>query len=401
MQHARRPRLGALVADPERFTSDVWGRAALHTPAADLPGTVADVFSQDAVDELVARRGLRTPFLRVARDGTTLADRDFTAPGGVGATIADQLSDSALLRLFADGATMVLQALHRTWEPVGELAQGLAAELGHPVQVNGYITPAQSRGFDDHYDVHDVFVVQVAGTKHWRVRPPVHPHPLRDQPWTDRRADVARAAEADPALDVVLQPGDTLYLPRGWLHSAVALGGVSTHLTMGVHTWTRTSLLEQVLAEVRTALAADPDLRAPLGVGVDVADPRSVADDLELVRARVGRALGEVDGAAVATRLARAARAAQRPAPVGPLAQLAAADALTEGTGLVLREHVAATLDGAVVRSRAGELVLEPDEVDAAAALLAGGAATAGDLGLGLARRLLVAGLAVPAPTHP
>ena len=101
----------------------------------------------------------------------------------------------------------------------------LAADLGHPVQVNAYVTPPQSRGFDAHYDVHDVFVVQVDGEKRWRVHQPVHDSPLRDQPWTDHRAAVEAAAQAPPLVDTVLRPGDCLYLPRGYLHAATALGG--------------------------------------------------------------------------------------------------------------------------------------------------------------------------------
>ena len=79
-----------------------------------------------------------------------------------------------LTALFADGATLVLQALHRTWPPLIEFTQQLAADLGHAVQVNAYVTPPQSRGFDDHYDVHDVFVLQVSGEKRWRIHEPVH-----------------------------------------------------------------------------------------------------------------------------------------------------------------------------------------------------------------------------------
>ena len=94
----------------------------------------------------------------MAKDGRTLDPTTFTLGGGVGATIGDQVSEDRVLRHFADGATIVLQALHRTWPPVADAAQDLAADLGHPVQVNAYVTPPQSRGFDDHYDVHDVFV---------------------------------------------------------------------------------------------------------------------------------------------------------------------------------------------------------------------------------------------------
>ena len=123
-----------------------------------------------------------------------LDSSSFTAPGGVGAEIGDQVRDDKVAALFADGATVVLQALHRTWPPVIEFCTRLAAELGHPVQANSYVTPPSSRGFSAHYDVHDVFVLQLAGRKHWTIHAPVLADPLRDQPWGQRSAAVAAAA---------------------------------------------------------------------------------------------------------------------------------------------------------------------------------------------------------------
>ena len=172
-----------------------------------------ELLDANAIDELVSQRGLRTPFLRVAKNGTTLADKAFTAPGGVGAGIADQVSDDRLVRLFADGSTLVLQALHRVWPPILEFCQKLAAELGHPVQANAYVTPPQNQGFSAHYDVHDVFVLQIEGEKRWRIHRPVLASPLRDQPWNDRRADVEKRAEEAPLMETLLKPGDCLYLP--------------------------------------------------------------------------------------------------------------------------------------------------------------------------------------------
>ena len=75
--------------DPEVFARDHWGRQALLSRAEELPSGFGDLLSADTVDELVSERGLRTPFLRVAKNGSTLAERTFTAPGGVGAGIAD------------------------------------------------------------------------------------------------------------------------------------------------------------------------------------------------------------------------------------------------------------------------------------------------------------------------
>ncbi len=42
----------------------------------------------------------------------------------------------------------------------------------------------------------------------------------------------------EPVLDVTLQAGDTLYLPRGWLHEAKTSETDSLHLTVGVNVYT-------------------------------------------------------------------------------------------------------------------------------------------------------------------
>ncbi|MEU1130006.1 cupin domain-containing protein [Streptomyces sp. NPDC005900] len=370
----------------EEFARDVWARSALLIRRAS---DFSDLFCADAVDELISRRGLRTPFLRVAKDGSTLPESAFTSSGGAGATIADQVDDTALWRAFADGATLVLQALHRTWGPVTDFCSGLAAELGHPVQANAYVTPPQNRGFDDHYDVHDVFVLQIAGTKRWIIHEPVHPDPLRDQPWSDRRAAVAEAARGEPHIDTVLAPGDVLYLPRGWLHAARARGEVSIHLTLGVHTWTRHALAEQLAQSALAALREDPWMRGTLPLGLD--GPEAEIDG---VRERLTAALAGADPAPL---FHRARRAQARPAPLGPLAQLAAVRGLAPDTPVRLRPALAARLEGRRLTTRVGRLDFPEADLAPVARLLDGEVHTAGALGLRLAERLLRAGVLVPA----
>ena len=397
------PVLSRLLAVPAaEFAERHWSRAPLLSRAADLPRSFDDLFSADAVDELVSGRGLRTPFLRMAKEGTTLDDRSFTRGGGIGAAIADQASDDAILQQFSDGATLVLQGLHRTWRPVVDFSQSLAAELGHPVQVNAYVTPPESTGFSDHYDVHDVFVLQIAGEKRWRIRPPVHELPLRDEPWTTHRAAVEEAALAEPLVEETFAPGDCLYLPRGYLHSATALGGTSIHLTIGVHAWTRRHVADELVRAAVSRASRSPRLREALPLGTDLVGDGPGRDDVEAVRAALLEALAEVDANDLVTGLAGAARAAQRPAPLAPLAQAEAANALTPQSRVAVRAHVAATLVAAaggrtVVRSRVGTQTVERSELAAVEQLLGSGTATAGELGLELARTLLRAGVVVPA----
>ena len=387
------------------FAAEYWDHRPLLSPAAELPGGLTDLLTLDDVDELLSRRGLRTPFLRVAKDGEVVPSSRFTGPGGTGAGVGDQVDDAAVLELFAGGSTVVLQGLHRLWPPIIDFAGQLAADLGHPVQVNAYVTPPQSQGFRPHYDTHDVFVLQTAGEKHWTIHEPVVPRPAPTQPWTDHRKAVEEAARGEPVVDAVLRPGDALYLPRGYLHSARALGGTTVHLTVGVHPVTRWSVLEALLPQ----LQQDPSLRASLPLGLDPADETAVAaataETLEALRT----ALGSVRGDAVGDALHRQLAEATRPAPIAPLAQARAAADLAPGEAVRARPHLRWRLEtGAggspvlVLRRRRVPLPAGSDK--AVLALLDGDVHRVGDLpGLdaerqvSLVRDLLEAAVVVPA----
>ena len=363
----------------------------------ELGGTAYDdIFSLAAVDELLSRRGLRTPFIRLARNGVVAPAGRYTRSGGTGALVGDQVADDRVLELFLDGHTVVLQGLHRLWPPLIDFAGALTTDLGHPVQVNAYITPASSQGFSAHYDVHDVFVLQVAGEKRWRIHRPVLDAPSRDQPWTDHRAAVAARAEEPPVIDAVLRPGDALYLPRGYLHAAEALGGVTCHLTVGVHPVTRQHVLDALLD-----IAIDePALRSSLPMGVDLGDPAAVEDDLRATVTALTERLRTISAVDVATRLGDRLVDSNRPAPVAPLAQATALEGLDADSVLVSRGHLRhlVTTDGdeVVVRVTDRTLRLPASAAKAVRALLEGERVRVADLpgldlpdALELARRLV------------
>ena len=400
------PSLSRCVAvDPRTFADKYWGRQALLSRAGELGGAgFADLLSLDDVDELLSTRGLRTPFLRVARDGVVQPAAAFTGGGGAGAEIADQVLDEKILSLYADGCTLVLQGLHRLWPPLVDFAGALAAELGQPVQVNGYLTPAGNRGFATHYDTHDVFVLQVAGRKRWKVHDPVLVDPLDRHGWGGRAGEVAATASGPPVLDAVLAPGDALYLPRGYLHAADAQEDVSLHLTFGVRAFTRYSLVEALLAEA----AEDPALRTTLPMGLDLASADALGPELAETIAALKARLDRADPADVADRLRRRWWPSHRPAPIRPLAQAAAIDRLSTGARVMarpgLRWRLVPAGDEVTLLAFDRTLTLPGYCADAVRTALAGPPVPVGELPgldpagqLTLARRLLREALLVPA----
>lgn len=351
----RRPALSRCIrVDEQVFADEYWGRRALLSTAEELaarPGNehgFEDLFTAASVDELVTRRGVRTPFIRMAREGTVLPPSAFTASGGFGAEVGDQVASEKVLKEFAAGATIVLQGLHRLWPPIIDFTRELVADIGHPAQVNAYVTPPSSQGFSPHYDTHDVFVLQVAGEKHWVIHEPVLDNPLASQPWGEVGAEVAERAKGEPAIDAVLRPGDALYLPRGWIHSATALGDTSVHLTVGMSAYTGADVIDALLGVIRDV----PDLRASLPLGVDLTDAGQLEGVVTRTVARLTEALAGADAGAVSRALSSRFERSVRPEPVAPLAAVAAAAALTAETVVRWRAGVRVRLEDAGERVR-------------------------------------------------
>ena len=319
-----------VACSAQAFAEEHWGRAPRLSRAAELGSDFTDLLTTAAVDGLVSERGLRTPFLRMAKDGAVQPAASFTRGGGAGAGIADQAADDKVMAALADGSTLVLQGLHRTWPPLVAFGSRLADELGHPVQINAYVTPPQNQGFAPHHDVHDVFVLQVSGRKHWIVHRPVVEDPLDNQSFNGFKDEIAERIGEEPLIDTALEPGDALYLPRGTIHSAQALGETSIHLTVGVHPLTR----HQLVRFLFDAVQDDPALRASLPMGVDLTDPDVLAPHLAATVAALQAALERVPATRIAERVGTDLMQRTRPEAISPLAQLAAADTLASGTRL-------------------------------------------------------------------
>ena len=286
--------LARCVGDVDRFLSALWGREPHLSESGDDLG-FDDLASLDDLDQMLASLGLRASSLRMVKDGNTLPVSSYSHPPGPKSRTTDPLVDAAAVyRRFEEGATIVLESLHRYWRPLTVFCRELELSLGHRLQVNAYITPPGSRGFDVHRDGHDVFVLQVSGAKHWIVYE-------RDD---DRTVLIDR--------DIVR--GDALYIPTGFPHAASAGASASAHLTVGILTHDSIDIVREV-----TKLAEkEPVFKERLPVGVTT-DPdalrRSVASHVDELRAW----LDKVDVDELTARVARKVMTTHQPLAGGQL----------------------------------------------------------------------------------
>jgi hypothetical protein len=306
------------------FLDGFWETRPLLVKRAEA-GRFDDLLSEADVERIVCSGGLRYPAFRLARAGTQLELDDYTVdvpwrPSGFTRT-ADV---DRVLAEFDRGATIVLQGLHLHWPPLAAFCRDLEATLGHPVQANAYYTPRGSQGLAVHHDTHDVFVLQVAGHKRWLVYDPALELPLRDQ-----RYSPALGGPGEPVLDERLEAGDTLYLPRGWLHEALTSDTDSLHVTVGVNVVTQLDALRAALEEC----------------GDDVDFRRSVPPDGTLDDELLERLRERLEPDEVARRTRRRLVASRRPIRHGQLGELRELDRLSAETLVERRPTVLADFE--------------------------------------------------------
>lgn len=338
------------VGDPERFLTEVWTRRWHRYADAD-PGAFADVLSLATVDDLLAAGGLRFPALRVVREGKTLPRRRFTKAHRTGGrTVSDAVDGDAVLRAFGEGATIVLQAMHRFHPPVQAFCDGLEGFFGHPLQANAYLTPAGARGLGAHHDTHDVLVLQLHGTKRWSLFETVVSDPVPSFPKSPRHPDPGPASQT-----LELRPGDCLYLPRGVPHQAVGTGGASLHLTLGVRspTWL------EVVGRVMERAGELEELREALPARY-ATHPGALEGALPAVLERVAEWLRAQDATAIAAAEVERARALRKPSARGRLLAMAEPEGIDGQTLLVRAREVPwrLTTDGSHAVLRAGDTAL-------------------------------------------
>ena len=238
-EQAKRGGVQAL-AQSKPFREHVWEKWPVLLPKmAGMPTFTKD----DAVATLKEGSGV---FALCPRGGA------FDGYEAKSATAApQQRALDAYLDTLPDATTISVTAAGLRCAPAAEACAAATAAFALPVNANLYITSARQRtAVPAHSDVEDQLVVQCVGSKRWRLYEPL---PMFTHPCTGKSMMLGKntggsstpvrrgITSAEPVLDVTLEAGDVLYVPRGFVHdtstdTTVDEGEPSVGLTLSILT---------------------------------------------------------------------------------------------------------------------------------------------------------------------
>jgi len=240
------------IADSTEFVSEYRTKKYYHAKGEDRE-RFGQLLSRFDLDEILGTYGIRHPEIRLVRAEGEIPRSEYVW--------RDKMVDPAqVARLFATGgATVIFGSLHDRHEATRRLCSAVTQQVSARTQTNIYLTPPDSQGFKPHWDTHDVFVLQIEGSKRWRMYDGGPILPLKNQ-----KFDPGHHAPGDVVEDFTLQAGESLYIPRGLMHAAATTDEVSLHITLGVLAYTWADLLIDCLSEL---VERSPQWRENLPVG--------------------------------------------------------------------------------------------------------------------------------------
>jgi ribosomal protein L16 Arg81 hydroxylase len=92
---------------------------------------------------------------------------------------------------------------------------------------------ASHQAFGPHFDLHDVFAIHFEGEKVWNIYENIEKSPI-NHPSFKYNVEERRKRAGKIIDQVILKPGDLLYIPRGQYHDALASKNGAMHIAFGL-----------------------------------------------------------------------------------------------------------------------------------------------------------------------
>jgi ribosomal protein L16 Arg81 hydroxylase len=272
----------------EVFFSEYHRRRPLHVKGGAR--RLAGLMSWPTLNRLLGLSGYWTRHsLHLMIDRVPVAPDDYCrevpSPGG-GVVQADP----AKVQTWIDrGASVILNSIDGLTPELQALAGVLEEALGGYVQANLYCSFDGHQAFGSHFDCHDVFAVQTEGEKRWRLYEGRIVNPVSHPMVAEPDLDFHRRNRGGVMMEVLMEPGDLLYIPRGQYHDALASSDACIHISFGVVALRGLDLLRLL----EKHCLAEPLFREELPAPGRAEDGNALADHLSRLSERLGALLRE------------------------------------------------------------------------------------------------------------
>ena len=310
---------------PATFFSDYYERKPLLIPGQD-PERFRSLLSVEAIDRYLASTQPAYPDVFLVDAARELKSEEYSFPESDG-----RIDLPRAYQLFDSGATISLSRMHERIPELADLCRAVERTFSSHFQTNIYLSPRNAQGFKTHYDSHDVFVLQIAGSKHWTLYDNGVELPLHGQGFNP-----ATHIPGPVTSELTLKAGDMLYCPRGVFHAARSTDEVSLHITLGLigKTWA-----DVIIEAVSEACLASPAFRAnlPVGYANPGFDSRQAEATFGLLVETFAR---NAKLAPILERFAESFVTSRRPALDGCLQELDSAPQVSAASRLVARPHL-------------------------------------------------------------
>ncbi|MGI5196908.1 JmjC domain-containing protein [Streptomyces sp. CA-288835] len=160
-----------------------------------------------------------------------------------------------LRRYYEQGFTIRLGNLQRVIPAIHEVSRKIQTETGYSNYLHAFLTPPGGQGLRHHWDQQMAVIVQISGTKTWELWQPKFRDPVRDHLDSTKVWDVRwqqEWIEKGPDQVYDLRAGQSMILPRGWVHNPHSLTAdePSVHLTFAIRERTPIWLVDQLISGV-------------------------------------------------------------------------------------------------------------------------------------------------------
>jgi len=168
-------------------------------------------------------------------------------------TLRHRLIKPVVYDFLRKGATLIANKI--TNEPlIYEFSRAIAQYTGRQVVSSAYAAFGTKDSYRCHWDTRDVFAIQLIGRKRWVLYEPSLELPLYTQ--QSRDYEHLHPCPSEVYMDTILEPGDVLYIPRGWWHNPLPLGGGTFHLALGTFPAYAIDYLSWIVAQMQNFLSA-------------------------------------------------------------------------------------------------------------------------------------------------